>query len=48
MILGYAAVTSAALYLYSLNYKKVKRNEIEMRSSKLAMQPLLLAERDRE
>jgi NADH dehydrogenase (ubiquinone) 1 alpha subcomplex subunit 13 len=47
MILGYAAVTTGSLYLYYLNCKDVKRHEIEMRSSRLAMYPMLLAERDR-
>ena len=42
------AVSSGALYLYYLNYKKVERDNIEMRSAKFAIMPLLFAERDRE
>ncbi|CAH0757976.1 unnamed protein product [Diatraea saccharalis] len=38
----------SGLYIYSLNYKKIKRDEIEMRSAKMAIYPMLLAERDRE
>lgn len=37
-----------ATYLYYLNCKEVERNRIEMRSCKLALFPLLHAERDRE
>ncbi|XP_066993771.1 NADH dehydrogenase [ubiquinone] 1 alpha subcomplex subunit 13 [Anabrus simplex] len=48
MILGYFGITAGAIFLYFLNYKKVKQEDIEMRSSKLALYPLLLAERDRE
>lgn len=35
-------------YLYILNYKQVDRENIEMRSGKLALYPLLHSERDRE
>ncbi|XP_049872289.1 NADH dehydrogenase [ubiquinone] 1 alpha subcomplex subunit 13-like [Pectinophora gossypiella] len=48
LILGYFAMTAGALYLYSLNHKKIKKHEIELRSSKMAIYPVLLAERDRE
>ncbi|CAG9790822.1 unnamed protein product [Diatraea saccharalis] len=48
MIAGYLGITAAGLYIYSLNYKKIKRDEIEMRSAKMAIYPMLLAERDRE
>ena len=48
MIAGYFGVTTVGLYLYYLNAKVVKHNEIEMRSSRMALMPLLFAERDRE
>ena len=35
-------------YVYYLTWKKVRRDSIEMRSAKLALTPLLMAERDRE
>jgi hypothetical protein len=41
-------VTAAAGYVYFLTWKKVRQDEIEMRSAKLALTPLLMAERDRE
>jgi hypothetical protein len=41
-------VTAAAGYVYFLTWKKVRRDDIEMRSAKLALTPLLMAERDRE
>lgn len=48
MIFGYFGITAAGLYVYFLNCKKVKRDTVEMRSARLALQPLLFAERDRE
>ncbi|CAK1581211.1 unnamed protein product [Parnassius mnemosyne] len=45
---GYIGVTIGAIYLYNLTLKKVKKHEIEMRSAKMAIYPMLLAERDRE
>ncbi|XP_046400214.1 NADH dehydrogenase [ubiquinone] 1 alpha subcomplex subunit 13 [Ischnura elegans] len=48
MFLGFTGITTAALYLYYLQCKKIKREEIEMRSSRIALFPLLVAERDRE
>jgi hypothetical protein len=48
MILGYLGVTAVAGYVYFLTWKKVRQDEIEMRSAKLALTPLLMAERDRE
>jgi NADH dehydrogenase (ubiquinone) 1 alpha subcomplex subunit 13 len=48
MIAAYVAVTTAGLGIYYANTKKIKANEIEMRSARLALQPLLFAERDRE
>ena len=35
-------------YVYYLTWKKVRKDSIEMRSAKLALTPLLMAERDRE
>lgn len=48
MFAGYLGMTAGALYLYYINYKRIQRHEIEMRSSKMAIYPMLLAERDRE
>lgn len=36
------------MYIFSITYKKIKREEVEMRSSKLALLPVLISERDRE
>lgn len=47
-IAGYFAVSTTALYLYYLNYKQLHIWDVEMRSSKFVVYPLLLAERDRE
>lgn len=44
----YLAVSSAAYYVYYLTYHEITREEIEMRSSKNVILPILLAERDRE
>lgn len=41
------ASTVAGIYGYVLNYKLIKRQEIEMRSARFAIWPMLLAERDR-
>lgn len=48
MFAGYIGMTVGAIYLYNLNYRAIKRDEIEMRSAKMAIYPMLLAERDRE
>uniref|UniRef100_A0A2M4C2Q1 NADH dehydrogenase [ubiquinone] 1 alpha subcomplex subunit 13 n=1 Tax=Anopheles marajoara TaxID=58244 RepID=A0A2M4C2Q1_9DIPT len=48
MIAGYAGISTVGLYLYWLNVKENHRNEIEMRSARNVIYPLLLAERDRE
>lgn len=48
MFAGYFGITAAAMYLYSLNYKQITKDRIEMRSAKMAIFPMLLAERDRE
>lgn len=44
---GYVSISLAALYIYNLANKKIKREQVEMRSCKHALFPLLLAERDR-
>ncbi|XP_026466807.1 NADH dehydrogenase [ubiquinone] 1 alpha subcomplex subunit 13 [Ctenocephalides felis] len=43
-----AGVTCASCYLYLQNWKDVRREKLEMRSGRIALHPLLLAERDRE
>lgn len=45
---GYLAISGAALYIYYLTEKELRREEVEMRSCHNVMTPLLLAERDRE
>lgn len=44
----YLGVTAVGFCLYGYNYFLRKREEIEMRSARLAIVPLLIAERDRE
>lgn len=48
MIAGYLGITAGATYLFWLNYKKIHIQELEQRSSALAIVPILQAERDRE
>lgn len=48
MLGTYAAVTTVGLYIYYLNAKMIKREEIEMRSAENVIFPVLIAERDRE
>ncbi|CAH0725042.1 unnamed protein product, partial [Brenthis ino] len=48
MFAGYIGITAFALYLYNITNKNIRKNEIEMRSAKMAIYPMLLAERDRE
>lgn len=45
---GYAIVATISAYLYFLNARQVKREDIEMRSARNVIYTLLLAERDRE
>lgn len=47
MIAGYLGVTAAAFYVYYRTYKGIREDEIESRSARLALFPMLLAERDR-
>ena len=47
MFAGYFGITAAAMYLYAKNYKQITKDQIEMRSCKMAIFPMLLAERDR-
>ncbi|BES87717.1 unnamed protein product [Nesidiocoris tenuis] len=48
LIAGYLAMSGAAFYLYFQNYKKIHRDDVEVRSSMMAITPLLMAEHDRE
>lgn len=48
MLGTYLAVTIGGLGIYYLTAKKVKRDEIEMRSAQNVIFPVLIAERDRE
>lgn len=43
-----AAMTAGGYYLWSLNHKANIREEVELRSARLATAPLLQAEQDRE
>ncbi|XP_012215424.1 NADH dehydrogenase [ubiquinone] 1 alpha subcomplex subunit 13 [Linepithema humile] len=43
----FLTVTLSGAYCYYLNFKLIRRQQIEMRSSRLAIWPALLAERDR-
>ncbi|XP_072938439.1 NADH dehydrogenase [ubiquinone] 1 alpha subcomplex subunit 13 [Epargyreus clarus] len=45
---GYIGMTVVSAYLFNITQKKIHKNEIEARSAKLAIYPMLLAERDRE
>ncbi|KAK4291211.1 hypothetical protein Pmani_028675 [Petrolisthes manimaculis] len=45
---GYAVVTAFAGYVYFRTYRQIRNEEIEMRSGQMAIQPMLIAERDRE
>ncbi|KAJ9601090.1 hypothetical protein L9F63_000756, partial [Diploptera punctata] len=47
IILGYFGMTAVASYIYYLTWKKVRQEDIEMRSGRIALHPLLVAERDR-
>ncbi|XP_044756603.1 NADH dehydrogenase [ubiquinone] 1 alpha subcomplex subunit 13 [Coccinella septempunctata] len=47
LIAGYLGITAGAAYLYYLNRVQVHREDLERRSGRLAIHPLLLAERDR-
>ncbi|XP_055325678.1 NADH dehydrogenase [ubiquinone] 1 alpha subcomplex subunit 13 [Sitodiplosis mosellana] len=48
MFAGYAALTAGAYYMYYLTDQKITREEIEMRSCRNVMLPIVFAERDRE
>ncbi|KYN04798.1 NADH dehydrogenase [ubiquinone] 1 alpha subcomplex subunit 13 [Cyphomyrmex costatus] len=43
----FLATTISGMYAYYLNFKLIRRHEIEMRSARWAIFPALLAERDR-
>lgn len=48
LIGGYVAISAVGLYLYDMTQKELRREEIELRSCRNVMYPVLLAERDRE
>lgn len=48
LIGGYIGISTAAMYVYQLTATELKRQDIEMRSSRNVVIPILLAERDRE
>ncbi|NP_001040176.1 NADH dehydrogenase (ubiquinone) 1 alpha subcomplex, 13 [Bombyx mori] len=48
MFAGFIGMTIGSIYLYNITYKRILKDEIEMRSAKMAIYPALLAERDRE
>lgn len=48
MFAGYLAMTFGSAYIFSFTERKIRKQEIEARSSKMAIYPMLLAERDRE
>lgn len=43
----FVTATVGGLYSYYLTFKAIRRQQIEMRSSRLAIMPALIAERDR-
>ncbi|KAG5674926.1 hypothetical protein PVAND_004871 [Polypedilum vanderplanki] len=45
---AYIGITTFAVYIYHLTNKQIQREEVEMRSARLALMPMLIAERDRE
>lgn len=45
---GYIAITAASSYIYYLTMKEITRDEVEMRSCRNVMMPVLIAERDRK
>lgn len=47
LIGGYLAITGAALYVFYLTEKEIIRDQVEMRSCRNVMLPVLIAERDR-
>lgn len=48
LIGGYIAISAAAFYIFHLTEKEIIRDEVEMRSCRNVMLPVLIAERDRE
>lgn len=47
MFLGFAVIQSVAIYLFSFSKEECRVNDIEERSTRLAMLPMLLAEKER-
>ncbi|XP_050732127.1 NADH dehydrogenase [ubiquinone] 1 alpha subcomplex subunit 13-like [Eriocheir sinensis] len=45
---GFGVVTAMGCYLYYKTYKQIRQEDIEMRSGQLALEPMMMAERDRE
>ncbi|KAJ6649192.1 NADH dehydrogenase [ubiquinone] 1 alpha subcomplex subunit 13 [Pseudolycoriella hygida] len=48
MIAAYVGITAASCYVYYLTCKEIEHDEVEMRSGRFALAPMLTAERDRE
>lgn len=48
LALGYVTISAGAMYIYYLTDKKVTREEVEMRSCRNVLLPIVMAERDRE
>jgi hypothetical protein len=47
MFAGFLVIQVGALYIYSFNWKLLRKLEVEERSARMGMQPLLFAEKDR-
>lgn len=45
---GYIGLSAGAMYMFYLTDRKLKREDIEMRSCRNVLLPIVLAERDRE
>lgn len=48
LFFGYLGVSAGAMYMYYLTDRKINREEIEMRSCRNVLLPIVLAEQDRE
>lgn len=48
LTIGYITLSAGATYIYYLTDKKITREEIEMRSCRNVLLPIVMAERDRE
>jgi len=47
MFLGYLVIQFGAMYIYSFNWHMLRRLEVEERSCRMGIQPMLMAEKDR-